>query len=158
MFGSLLGKKKDTSSESQIKDRVIVEKIATMNLTDMRTYIKNRIKDFQVCETGTVEVMKRLTSKDETSSKLYINSDDMDSKKKKAFDLVLLIATSKKVSMALVEEIQKFIELYAAMIAEFDRAHKEIYASRLSDALNIVINNVNELSLLQNKMNVLGEK
>jgi len=157
MFGSILGRKKETISEEDTTHNMIVEKVSKMNLTDMRSYIRNSVKDFEICGDGLNEVMLKLITKDANSSKYYINSDDMDSKKKKAFDLVLLIAGSKKITVTTVEYIQKFVEIYQDIITRFDTDFKEIYASRFNDALSVSVENVNEIAELQRKMNILGE-
>ena len=155
MIGNLFNSKKKTQ-EVDVNAHII-ERVSKMNLTDMRSYVRNGIKDFEICEHGLLEVMHKLTLKDPHTEKFYINSDDMDSKKKKAFDLVILIAKSRKITVDVFEEIQKFLEVYKEIIEVYDREFKEIYASRFKDALNIAITNLNEMSDLQNKMNVLGE-
>jgi len=50
MFKGILGKKREDSSEESAVDAALVEKISKMNLTEMRSYIKNNIKDFEVSE------------------------------------------------------------------------------------------------------------
>lgn len=144
-------------NEDKDKNSQILEKISKMNLSDMRSYVRNTIKDFEVDEYGLQEVMRRLTVKDAHTEKFYINSDDMASKKKKAFDLVILIAKNRKITIDTIEEIQKFAEVYKEIIGLYDREFKEIYASRFNDAITIAIANLNEIGHLQSKMNVLDE-
>jgi len=153
MLSKLLGKKKDTV----VSESVISEKISKMNLTEMRSYVKEKIIDFEVSEEGLQEVILRLTTEDATSKKLYIQSSDMDSKKKKAFDLVIIIAASKKINVAVVEEIQKFTEVYAEIIAEYDREFKEIYSSRFSKAIASAVVNIESITQLHTKMHTLSE-
>jgi len=157
MFGNILGRKKDDTSTVDGANAALVEKISKMNLTEMRSYIKNNIKEFEVSEEGLVEIMKRLTTKDEKTKQYYIKSDDMDSKKKKAFDLILAVAQSKKINFAVVDLMQKFLEVYKDIIAAYDKEHKEIYNSRLVDAVGLALVNINEKAALKNKMDVLGE-
>lgn len=155
MLGNFFNSKK--KSQEIDKDSHIIERISKMNLSDMRSYVRNTIKDFEVSEFGLQEIMHRLTVKDEHTEKFYINSDDMPTKKKKAFDLVILIAQNKKITVDIVEQMQKFLEVYKDIIEAYDREFKEIYESRFNDALSRAIGNVNELTEFQNKMSVLGE-
>ncbi len=155
MFGNILGKKKDKIETNENTE--IALKVSKMNLTEMRGYVNNRLNDFEITQDGLVEVMKKLTAPNEKTSKTYLQMDDMDSKKKKGFDLVVMIANSIHISVEVVEMLQKFILTYNDLIVKYDRDNKEIYASRLSDALAQSINNVNRYSELQRKSNVLGE-
>jgi len=81
----------------------------------------------------------------------------MDSKIKKGFDLVISIASHAKITVVAVELIQEFITLYDDVITKFDRDNKQIYESKLKDALQRAINNISEMADLKRKMNVLGE-
>ncbi len=151
MFGNILGKKKEDVGIDDNAD--IALKVSKMNLTEMRSYVNNKINDFEITQSGLVEVMKKLTAADE---KTYLQIDDMDSKKKKGFDLVLMIANSKHISAEAIELLQEFIVVYHDLILKYDTEYKEIYASRFSDALEKSIDNVNKYSELQRKSNVLG--
>jgi hypothetical protein len=157
MFGTILGRKKEDISEEDRAHAELLSKISKMNLTEMRSYIKNNIQDFEVSEDGLLIVLQKLTTEDEKTKKYYLKSDDMDSKKKKAFDLIILMAQSKKISFEVVELMQKFIEVYNEIIMQYDKEHKEIYASRFVDAVNLALSNINKKAALQNKMDVLGE-
>lgn len=156
MFESLFGKKHKAGEEEQANTQ-ITEKISHMNLTDMRAYLNNRITGFAVCEFGLSEIMKKLTVIDDESEQRYLRVDDMDSKIKKAFDLVLMIAVHKKISIKTVEYIQEFIEVYKELIAAFDKRNKQIYASKLNDALYTAISGVNSIEALKEKMRILGK-
>ena len=79
MFSNLLGKNKEEASEDK-EYLALVEKISKMNLTDMRSYVNNKLNDFAITQAGLVEVMKKLTARDEETSKTYLQMDDMDSK------------------------------------------------------------------------------
>jgi len=141
--------KSKSNEEVPDNNTQIIHRISTMKLTDMRSYVRNSLKDFPVCETGLKEVMRILVD--------YIKIDDMPSKKKKAFDLVILIAKNNKITIDTVEYIQKFLENNKDLIYAYDREFKEIYESRLDDALNMALQNIEEITKLQNKMHVLGE-
>ena len=157
MFGNFLGKKKNVESEAGSDHADIVEKVSKMNLTEMRTYVRDKITTFELSEDGLVEVIRRIVSPNPETMKLYLQMDDMDSKKKKAFDLILTISDSKKISLEAVELTQKFIVVYADVIAKFDHDYKEIYASRFEDAIAHSLNNMEILAELQRKMKLLGE-
>ena len=152
MFGNILGKSKDNIVVDDSAD--IALKVSKMNLTEMRSYVNNKIDDFEITQAGLIEVMKKLTAADE---KTYLQIDDMDSKKKKGFDLVLMIANSKQISVKTVELLQEFTVVYKDLIAKYDTDYKEIYESRFTDALEQSINNVNKLSEFDRKREVLGE-
>jgi hypothetical protein len=152
MFKKLLGKKKDNSTNTS----EVQQKIEKMNLSEMRTYLKNHIPDLEVCEDGVVSVLERLNSIDSSKNK-FVEDDAMDSKKKKLFELVIVAATHKKVSAKSVELIQHFIDIYTEMITDYDKRNKQIYMSRLNDALNVSVNMVNHLSTLKRKTNILGD-
>ena len=155
MFGKILGKK-DSEAKSD-DNKALVEKISKMNLTDMRAYVKNNVTDFEATTDGLNEIMKKLTTPDEQHNKYYLNSDDMDSKKKKAFDLVLLIAADKRADIETLELVQKFQELYKEIINAYDKEYKQIYSSRFDDAIKVGLANIQELAEVKNKMDVLGE-
>jgi len=151
MFGKFFGKKNSTS----LNDKEIAVKIANMSITDMRSYINNKISSLPLSEAGLNAVMKKLTSVNETTSKRFIEIDDMDTKIKKAFDLLLLIGKNKKVSMRTIELIQKFVELYADIITKYDTEKKEIYNSRFNDLIKNLIIKIDGAVALKNKMDLL---
>jgi len=152
MFGKILGKKKENTGVDNI-----ALKVSKMNLTEMRSYVNNRLDDFEITPDGLIEVMKKLTTIDEKNSKRYLQIDDMDTKKKKGFDLVLIIASSKYISVEVIELLQEFIKVYEELIAKYDIDFKEIYASRFLDAIELAINNVNKQTEFQRKQKVLGK-
>lgn len=156
MFGNILGKKKTDNAEQQKEvDPKIVERISRMNLSDMRIYVKNGLKEFLVTSDGLHEVLKKLVDPSGEKDELYIKTDDMDTKKKKAFELILLIANSKKISLENVEMIQKFIETYKEIIDDYDTKNKDIYSSRLKKAIETAIVNVQTITHLQKRLDVL---
>ncbi len=154
MFGKLLGKNKEETKEND-QHSVIVEKVSKMNLTDMKMYVNNKLTDFKICEDGVNEVMRKLISKD-AKEKRFIESDAMDSKIKKAFDLVILIGTTKYLTVVTLELIQNFSNLYKDIILKFDKDNMQIYESKLKDSLTNAIAIVQTMSEMQKKMKVLG--
>ena len=153
MFGKILGKnKEETNTKTSYNE--IVNKISKMNLTDMRLYVNNKLTSFEISEDGLYEVMRRLVSKDDNNRR-FIESDAMESKIKKAFDLVIIISKSKKINVKTTELIQQFIELYKDILHKYDTDNKEIYTSRLNDALANAIIMVNGKTDYKLKMKVL---
>ena len=150
MFGKILGKKEAKKDNSALE-----EKISKMNLTDMRAYVKGNIKDFEVSSDGLHAVMKKLITQDENQN-YYIHNDDMDSKKKKAFDLILAILQSKKLSLKVLEDIQIFQTVYKDIICQYDKDHKQIYALRLEEAMKMAVENLHKLTEVKKKMELLG--
>ncbi len=157
MFSKLLGKKKESIGKENQEKAELLKKISTMNLTEMRSYINNKIEALPLCEDGLNGVILKLITPDSITKHLYIKENDMDSKKKKAFDLVILISKNKKITFKTVDAIGVFIELYASIIKEYDTQYKEIYTSRFKDAITIALSNINTLSDFKAKMNLLGE-
>ena len=155
MFSKIMGKKKEgDTQESKILNEVS-KKIEPMNLTEMRTYVNNKILNFEVSTVGLFAIMNKLTLADASTGRYYLVESDMDVKKKKAFDLVLMIAESKKIDLKVLESIQNFVEVYAHLIAKFDNDNKQIYASRFKDMLEQAIKGFTNIAKEQNKMNVL---
>lgn len=156
MLSKLLGRdKKESQTDSEYEE--LVTKIAKMNLTDMRAYLNNNVKDLESCEDGLVEIMKRLVSQDEESKKRFIELDDMDSKIKKAFDLVLALLAHKKITVVAIEYVQTFIQTYQDLIHQYDTNNKQIYKDRFVEAINQAIEDMNKKSELSRKMQVLGK-
>lgn len=155
MLTKMFGKKNKNQDEQT--DSRLIEKISKMNLTEMRSYVKNRIKNFEVSVEGINEIMKKLTSLDEKTQTYYIKSDDMDTKKKKAFELLIAILTSKHIDIQTIELTQSFLEIYKNLIDDFDSRNKQIYASKLRDTLESAIETINKYTQFQQKMNVLGK-
>jgi len=155
MLSKFLGKKKE--SQTDTKNKELKDRISRMKLNDMRVYVKNNLKDFEVSEEGLSEVVRRLITADEKTKKYYIDESDMDEKKKKAFDLVLAILQSSKINLETIELVQKFLEIYTNMIAEFDKKHKQIYTSRFETAMNNAIATMQSLVDLHKKMDVLKQ-
>ena len=137
MFSKILGKTKESDKSKEFTEAV--SKVENMNLTEMRSYVNNKIASFQVSTFGLLAVMNKLTLAHKSTKKLYLVESDTDVKKKKAFDLVLLIAKSTKINLSVLDAIQQFTQVYASIITQFDKDNKEIYASRFTDMLEQAI-------------------
>lgn len=157
MFGKIIEEIKNKSENTDKKRAELVDRISTMNLTDMRAYVKNKLQGFEVTEEGLVEVLKRLTSENKDTSKRYLEIDDMDSKIKKGFELVISISTDKRITVRAIELIQKFIKVYDDIIVEYDTKNKEIYGSRLKDSVENGIMSVNKKIEFSMKQNILND-
>jgi len=157
MFGNILGRKKEEVLDDDKGDLEIEAKISKMNLTDMRAYLKNNIKGFESCEDGLITIMNKLLTKNEETASRYIEIDDMDSKKKKGFDLVITISEHKKITVRTVEQIQEFIEFYKDIIEKFDTDNKQIYASRLKDSIEKGMKTIEMMADVNRKAKVLAE-
>lgn len=157
MLSKLLGKKSKDISQEDMQVKIINEKISNMNLTDMRDYVKNKVQDFEPTQDGLEGVLKRLTSVNNATKKRYIEIDDMDSKIKKSFDLVLSVLESKLLGVVTIELVQKFTEDYDDVISKYDKEHKEIYASRFKDKMISCADNITLKTELINQMKVVNE-
>ena len=157
MFGNILGRKKEEISSEDKANLEIEARISKMNLTDMRAYLKNNMTGFESCEDGLIAIMDKLLTKNEDTLKRYIEIDDMDSKKKKSFDLVITISEHKKITVRTIEQIQEFIEFYKDVIEKFDTDNKQIYASRLKDSIQRGMKTIEMMTDVNRKAKVLAE-
>ena len=156
MFGKILGKTKDEPGDDNGENKELIEKISKMNLTDMKAYIGNRVPNFEVNEDGLSEIMRKLLKKNEKTSKRYVEIDDMDSKIRKAFDLVLNILKSKKITVTTVELVSEFVDMSKDIIERFDYDNKQIYKSRFKKAISLAVTDINGRTELERKMNLIG--
>lgn len=153
---SKFGFKKDKDSTKKDKEHIeMVERISKMNLTDIKGYLNNRIKDLEVTSEGLVEVMKKLTILNESTSKRYIEIDDDDMKKKKGFEVVIAVAVHKKINVETVELIEKFISMNEDIITKYDTDNKQIFGSKLKDALKKAVGIMNQKANINLKMDLL---
>jgi hypothetical protein len=152
----MLGKMKSSSSDNQ-ENRELVDRISKMNLTDMRAYINNRVPDFPVDEEGLSEILHKLLEVDEKTSKRYIDIDDMDSKIKKGFDLILVILKNKKITVTTIELVNEYLELSRDMVQKYDKDNKQIYCTKFKDSIALAVDNMNAKSELQRKMDVISD-
>ena len=156
MFGKIMNKMKKKDDSFEKKHLELVEKISKMNLTDMRLYVINKMQGFDITEEGVVEVLKKLTSINEDTSKRYLELDDMDSKIKKGFELILSIAENKKITIDAIELIQEFINVYSDIITKYDTENKQIYGSRLKDSIEHAIMTVGARTDMRRRENILN--
>ena len=158
MLSKLLGKKQSKEeSKEDAQHELIVQKVSKMNLTDMRNYVKNKVLDFEPTQDGLEEVLKKLILINEDTQKRYIEINDMDSKIKKAFDLVLTILESKTIGVITVELVQNFVEVYDDIITKYDYDHKDIYTTRFKDKMISCAENITLKTELINQMKVVNE-
>ena len=65
MFESLLGRKKQDISDNDLEHSVLLNKIDRMNLTEMRSYVKNSLTGFESSSDGLTLVMQKLITKNQ---------------------------------------------------------------------------------------------
>ena len=153
MISKIFGKKtKEEEKDPKLKE--LDERIAKMKLTELGSYVKGKIDTLEVSEEGLVAVLERLVSKI-NDNRYFLDASDDDTKLKKAFELVLLVAKNKKVTLKAMEIIATFKTLYEPLIKAYDKKYKEIYADRLDKAVENAMVIVEAKVSLQNKMNVL---
>lgn len=157
MFSNLFDKKNDKASKEEQENSELAEKISKMNLTEMKSYVRGKIPDFRLSKEGLKEVMKRLVKEDSNTSKRYLQPDDMETKMKKAFELVLTISTSNKMSVETIELIQEFIIVYKDIIVKYDRDNKQIYGSRLTECIEKSIMIVSQMADYNLRSKIIGE-
>lgn len=157
MLRKILGKKSKDDTQKEIVNPEIAEKVAKMNLSDMRLYVNNKIAGFGVNADGINEILKRLTTHVNDKGEYYLKIDDMDVKKKKTFDLIILIAGSKYINFETIELMQKFMEVYQPVIDHCDNENKQINARRIKKAIETAIANIQTLSAVHNKLDVLKQ-
>ena len=154
MFKSILGKITG-SDECESCDETVL-KVQKMNLLEMRAYVNNKVVNLEVDEIGLNEVIKKLLKLNDDTSKRYIEMIDMDTKKKKGFELILLILKSKKTTVATIELAQKFIQHYSDIIEKYDTENKQIYISKIRDAIKNAAAKINMQAKLERKMRTLS--
>ena len=149
MFAKFLNGLKGSRGESNNK---LVEKISKMDLVEMRLYINDKLDDFEVDEFGLYEVVKKLINVNEQSSKYLLQKNDLDSKKKKAFELLLLILQHKKVSITVLESVQEFLDIYDELIKQYDKDNKDIYESKIKKLMSLAVDRINMEAKIINVM------
>ncbi len=153
MFGKLLKKSEKTSGNSS---KEFHEYLYSIGVSDMRNLLLGQIIKFPVDEEMIIEILKRMTHTDEKTNKRFLESSDADIKLKKAFDTIITAASSKKMSVEAIELIQKFILMYTDLIDGFDTRNKQIYMHKLTKAIELSINTVEQLTAYLNKMAVIN--
>ncbi len=125
-----------------------------MDLVEMRIYINEKLDDFEVDDFGLHEVVKKLINMNEQSSKYFLQENDLDSKKKKAFELLLLILQHKKTSIAVIESTQEFLDVYDKLIKQYDKDNKDIYESKIKKLMSLAVDRINKQTNIINVMEV----
>ena len=151
IFTKILGKKESYTSDENKEHDEVVQKILKMNLSDMKSFINST----EVNEDALIEIVKKLITPNEKTLKRYIETDDMDSKIKKGFELIISILLHKKVTVVAVELAQKFIEIYSDILIKYDADNKEIYVSRFKDAVQTAIKNIETKTEVSKKIRVI---
>ena len=140
MFGKFLNSLKGSQNTNNDKLR---DKISKMDLVEMRIYVNNKLDDFEVDEFGLHELVKKLINANGQSSKYFLQENDLDSKKKKAFELLLLILQHKKTSIAVLESVQEFLDIYDELIKKYDKDNKDIYENKIKKLMSLAVDRIN---------------
>jgi hypothetical protein len=153
MFSKLLGKSTN-ATESNIKP--LQEYLSNLGLSEIRTLLLGQVEKFPVDEEMIIEILKKMTHQEEKTGKRFIEVTDNDMKLKKTFDIVITAASSKKMSVDAIELIQKFIQMYTDLIEAFDKRNKQIYMHKLTKAIELSIEMVEQMTAYMNKMAVIN--
>jgi hypothetical protein len=153
MFSKILGNIK--GSKDDPKNIKLLEKISKMDLSDMRIYINGKLTEYEVNEFGLSEILKRFTFINEKTSHYYLKIDDMDSKKKKIFDIVILILLHKRVSINIIEIVQVFLETYEEVIKKYDDENKQTYKAKIIEAMKKATKTIDYKSDIIDKLRTL---
>ncbi|QFR50386.1 hypothetical protein FJR48_11870 [Sulfurimonas lithotrophica] len=153
IFSRILGNIK--GSKDNPNNAKLLEKISKMDLSEMRIYVNGKLTEYKVDEFGLSEILKKLTFKNENTSHYYMNIEDMDSKKKKIFDLIILILSHKTVSINIIEIVQKFLETYDEIIQKYDNENKQTYKSKIKTAMKKATDMIDYKSDIVDKMRTL---
>ena len=143
MFSKLLGILNPKESEEALR---LQEKIAKMDLSEMRLYVNGKLDNFEVTEFGLNEIITKLISKNENTSNFYIAENDMDSKRKKVLDLLILVLENKNISVLVLETAQEFLEVYEEMIKMYDHENQDIYDKRIKKKISLAVDKINAKS------------
>lgn len=153
MFSKILGGIKNPIEDA--KKEKLHERIAKMDLADMRLYVNGKLIEYEVSEYGLMEILKRLTLVNDSTSNLYMKIEDMDSKKKKIFDLIILILHSKKINISGLEMVERFLVTYAEIIKKYDRDNSDIYEKKIKDSISKAITMIELKSDIVDRMRTL---
>jgi len=154
LFNSMLGNVKDSKKESE--NEKLLKKIEKMDLGEMRLYVNGKFDEYKLSEYGLSEIVNKLKGINKNTSHYYLRDDDMDSKKKKVFDLILLILGSKKISINILELVQNFLEIYTDIIKKYDKENKQIYEKKIKKSISLTIDKINFKSDQADKMRTLN--
>ena len=153
IFSKILGNIKDSKKDSDNEN--LKQRIQKMDLGEMRLYVNGKIIELKVSGSGLSEIVKKLTLKNEDTGHNYLKDDDQDSKKKKVFDLIVLILNNKKIDVHTLELVQKFLENYDKLIKEFDKENKQIYEKKIKELISITADKISFKSDIADRMRTL---
>lgn len=157
MFNKILGRTKDNSSNNK-EHSELVQRISKMDLTEMKSYVNNRISSMPTSRDGLVEILKLLLKVDKKTNTRYLKIDDHDAKIKKGFDLVIAISTHSLITFPVIKLLQDFIEAHKDIIEKFDRDNKQTYQSKLKKAVENAILTIGMIADINNASDVLKAK
>lgn len=119
---NLFGKE---SSEEALK-----QKIEVWNLSELKAFMFEQMKEFTPTERGIIFILEKLTRQNKPDDnhpigQRFLESNDHDSRKKKTFDLVLILARHSKINFEAIELIVKFTTMYEDLINDYDQRYRE---------------------------------
>lgn len=129
--------------------------IFKMDVQDLRLYVNGKLKH-KIDTYGLKEVVKKLTSINSETSKHFLEIDDMDSKKKKVFELILLVLMHKKVSIIAIEEVQIFLDTYDEILKKYDTDNKQIYESKIKDYIGFALQKISFETTIIGNIKITG--
>ncbi len=157
MFNKILGRTKNDDSGNK-EHSELMQKISKMDLTEMKSYVSNRISSMPVSREGLVVVLEYLLKVDKKTNTRYLKIDDNDAKIKKGFDLVIAISTHSLITFPVIKLLQDFIEAHKDIIEKFDRDNKQTYQSKLKKAVENAILTIGMIADINNASDVLKAK
>ena len=146
MLKKIFGKKKEAKIEKTSNCSIIAHKISTMNLTEITNYMDNKIVNFEPDIIGLEEIMKKFITPVANTKKLCLRIDDMDTKKKKCFVLVLKIIEHRDTNIKILKMIQKFCFVYEELIKKFDYDYSSKYQAKFEETIENRLRNIGELT------------
>ncbi|MEO1953676.1 MAG: hypothetical protein ABGW74_03125 [Campylobacterales bacterium] len=157
MFNKILGRTKNDDSGNK-EHSELMQKISKMDLTEMKSYVNNRISSMPVSREGLVVVLEHLLKVDKKTNTRYLKIDDNDAKIKKGFDLAIAISTHSLITFPVIKLLQDFIEAHKDIIEKFDRNNKQTYRSKLKKAVENAIITIGMIADINNASDVLKAK
>ena len=157
MFNKILGRKKG-SSEDDKEHSELVQRISKMDLTEMKSYLNNRISTMPVCRDGLVAILNLLLKVNKKTNTRYLKIDDNDAKIKKGFDIAIAISTHNMITFPVVKLLQDFEEAYKDIIEKFDTDNKQTYKGKLKKAVENAVLTIGLIADIHNTSDILKMK
>ena len=157
MFNKILGRKKG-SSEDDKEHSELVQRISKMDLTEMKSYLNNRISTMPVCRDGLVAILNLLLKVDKKTNTRYLKIDDNDAKIKKGFDLAIKISTHNLITFPVIKALQEFESVYKNIIEKFDTDNKQTYKSKINKAIQNAVLTIGVIADIHNASDILKMK